>query len=280
MCENKKYVKPPPRKHLKTHVLVDLALTRTSSTWGGPQSNHCPKEQPLQQKGTWVTPQKVKKFLSLPNGFVEKPYSSILDDEIYIMGRPNFRFLVLLKVVVPHVLMFSNLCPMFDRYISKWSRVVYLIKNILAVTCPIRKKKQDFFKLNTWQPTMFQPIQTCQGFPNLWSLPTPNPESFLNFPPPKARLGDHLATRQKKITCHPNNNGFFTVVSFRKLRDAVPFASRHQTVAPPVLRKSRCVAQLGHPNCERSTVSKDPSPWPQQMTLENDAENKYNLDTV
>ena len=52
----------------------------------------------------------------------ETMVSSILDDEIYIytyiMERPNFRFLFLLKVVVPHVLMFSNLCPMFHRYIK------------------------------------------------------------------------------------------------------------------------------------------------------------------
>ena len=183
------YTLPPKEKNLKTHLFGGLGFTRTSSTWGGPQSNHCPKEQPLQQKGTWVTPQKVKKFLSLPNGFVEKPYSSILDDEIYIMGKPNFRFLVLLKVVVPHVLMFSNLCPMFDRYISKWSRVVYLIKNILAVTCPVRKKKQDFFKLNTWQPTMFQPIQTCRVFLTFEASQLPTRNLFWISPPKKQGWG-------------------------------------------------------------------------------------------
>lgn len=98
----------------------------------------------------------------------ETMVSSILDDEIYIyiMGRPNFRFLVLLKVVVPHVLMFSNLCPMFHRYNLSLNdhELFVLSKQILAATCPI-SKKTDCFKLNTLQTTMFQPIQTCQGFP-------------------------------------------------------------------------------------------------------------------
>lgn len=168
---------------------MDLALTRTSSTWRGPQSNHCPKEQPLQQKGTWVTPQKVKKFLSLPNGFVEKPYSSILDDEIYIMGRPNFRFLVLLKVVVPHVLMFSNLCPMFDSYISKWSRVVYLIKNILAVTCPIRKKNKIFSNSTHDNLQCSNPFKPARVFLTFEASQLPTQNLFWIFPPQKQGWG-------------------------------------------------------------------------------------------
>ena len=119
----------------------------------------------------------------------ETMVSSILDDEIYIMGRPNFRFLVLLKVVVPHVLMFSNLCPTFDRYISKWSRVVYLIKNILAVTCPIRKKNKIFSNSTHDNLQCSNPFKPARVFLTFEASQLPTQNLFWIFPPQKQGWG-------------------------------------------------------------------------------------------
>lgn len=111
------------------------------------------------------------------------------------MERPNFRFLFLLKVVVPHVLMFSNLCPMFHRYISKWSRVVYLIKNILAVTCPISKKNKIFSNLTHDNLQCSNPFKPARV--------------FLTFEASQLPTRDRLATRQKRSLATPTATGFY-----------------------------------------------------------------------